>query len=96
LAIFLAAARVHEVAAELEEAGVAPETPAAVVYRATWPDELVFRTTVGELVETVRSAKITRQALILVGDALDFHGGARSHLYEPGYTHLFRRGTRAG
>jgi precorrin-4/cobalt-precorrin-4 C11-methyltransferase len=81
---------------ELVEAGVSGATPAAVVYRASWPDELLLRTTVGGLLETVRSAKITRQALILVGDALDFRGEARSHLYEPGYTHLFRRGVRTG
>lgn len=94
LAIFLAAARVHEVVAELTAAGVADVTPAALVYRATWPDEKVYRTTVGGLVETTRTAKITRQALILVGEALAFNGGARSHLYEPAYTHLFRRGIR--
>lgn len=102
LCIFLSITRVRQVVAELLSGGYTPETPAAVVYRATWPDQKIIRSTLATLVQDVKQARIARQALIMVGWALDTetthaadssHNAHRSHLYLPGYKHLFRGGT---
>jgi precorrin-4 C11-methyltransferase len=90
LAIFLSATDAGDVERELLDAGLDPDTPAAVCYRVSWPDELVARTTVGELGETVRARRLRRHTLILVGEAL-VPGGRRSRLYDSGHAHVHRR-----
>ena len=86
MAIFLSASLVEEVVAELLAGGYSPDTPAAVVYRATWPDELVLRTTLRELAGCVKTSGITKQALILVGSFLNSKEKARrSRLYDRGF-----------
>ena len=91
MALFLSAARPHDLQRELLAGGYPPDTPCAVVYRASWPDELVIRCRLGELGDRVRQARVNRQALILVGPGLDGDGQTRSHLYHPEYGHRFRR-----
>jgi len=66
------------------------DCPVAVVYRASWPDELVIRTTLGEVRGKVRAAKITRTALILVGRVLQAEGFRDSALYDPAHLHVLR------
>jgi precorrin-4/cobalt-precorrin-4 C11-methyltransferase len=90
MAIFLSAAKPRALQEELLEGGYAPETPCAVVYRASWPDERVIECRLEELADRVREAGFTRQALILVGPGLGA-GGTRSHLYSPDFSHMFRR-----
>ena len=90
MAIFLSAARPRLLQEELLEGGYAPQTPCAVVYKASWPDEQVIECTLGELAERVREAGFTRQALVFVGPGLKA-GGTRSHLYSPGFSHSFRK-----
>ncbi len=98
LCIFLSITRVRQVVEELLAGGYTPETPAVVVYRATWPDQKIIRSTLSTLVQDVKQAHISRQALIMVGQALAPVAGDdtdiehRSHLYLPGYKHLFRGG----
>jgi precorrin-4 C11-methyltransferase/precorrin-2 C(20)-methyltransferase len=94
LAIFLSAAAAGEVQAELLSAGLDPETPAAVAYRVSWPDEILERTTVAGIAATIGGLKLRRHTLILVGDALE-PGSARSRLYESGHAHVMRRRTAA-
>lgn len=97
MAVFLSAARPEELRAELLAVGSAftPDTPAAVVVRATWPDEQVVRTTVASLPDAIRSTGTKTTVLVLVGPALE--GTAeRSHLYSPTYAHKFRRRSAAG
>jgi precorrin-4/cobalt-precorrin-4 C11-methyltransferase len=99
MAVFLSAARPDELVAELlaPGSGYGPDTPAAVVVRASWPDETVVRTTVGRLADDLRATGATMTALVLVGEALA--GGPvrrRSHLYEPGYTTAYRLRSPAG
>lgn len=72
-----------------------PETPAAVVERATWPDQRVIHTTLGELAERAREAGITKTALVFVGDFLA-SSGRRSLLYDPAFSHGCRSGKGAG
>ena len=98
MAVFLSAARPDELAAELlaPGSGYGPDTPAAIVVRASWPDESVVRTTVGRLAEDLRATGATMTALVLVGEALADRRCRRSHLYEPGYTTAYRLRSTAG
>ncbi|MFP5320001.1 MAG: precorrin-4 C(11)-methyltransferase [Acidimicrobiia bacterium] len=99
MAVFLSAARPDEVQAELLSAGsgYSVETPAVVVVRATWPDEQLVRTTVGELPAAIRSTGATMTVLVLVGEALAGRPvPRRSHLYEPSYTTSYRLRSRPG
>jgi precorrin-4/cobalt-precorrin-4 C11-methyltransferase len=89
MAIFLSAARPRVLQEELLEGGYAPDTPCAVVYRASWPDEQTIWCPLEELADRIRGAGIKRQALILVGPGL-VEGGTRSHLYSPHFSHMFR------
>ncbi len=90
MAIFLSAARPRLLQEELLEGGYPPETPCAVVYKASWPDERIIECSLDELADRVREAGFTRQALVLVGPGLRA-GGTRSHLYSPGFSHMFRK-----
>jgi precorrin-4/cobalt-precorrin-4 C11-methyltransferase len=66
------------------------DCPAAIVYRATWPDELVLRGTLSDIREKARAAKITRTALIIVGRVLAAEDFRDSKLYDEGHVHLLR------
>jgi precorrin-4/cobalt-precorrin-4 C11-methyltransferase len=90
MAIFLSAARPRLLQEELLEGGYAPETPCAVVHKASWPDEQIIECSLDELADRVREAGFTRQALVLVGPGLRA-GGTRSHLYSPDFSHMFRK-----
>ena len=93
MAIFLSAARPRLLQEELLEGGYASDTPCAVVYRASWPDEQVIECRLDELANRIREAGFTRQALVLVGPGLAA-GGTRSHLYSPAFSHSFRKAER--
>ena len=94
LAIYLSAGMIERVVEELAEGGYPTDTPAAVVYRATWPDQKIFRGTISDIASTVRTAGISRQALILVGEALRTQGEgkdfAESRLYSASFDHGYR------
>ncbi len=90
LVLFLSTSLLDGAVEELLAGGAYTEdTPAAIVYKATWPDEKVWRCTIGTLVETAREAGVKNTALITIGgflgDAYD-----RSRLYDPTFTHMFR------
>ena len=93
MAIFLSAAKPRALQEDLLDGGYAPQTPCAVVYRASWPDEEVIECRLEELADRIREAGFTRQALILVGPGLGA-GGTRSHLYSPAFSHMFRRASQ--
>jgi precorrin-4/cobalt-precorrin-4 C11-methyltransferase len=80
LAIHLGAQAIEEIVATIEP-HYGPDCPAAVVARATWPDEVVIRGTLSTIAEAVRGAGILRTATILVGPALAAEGFRDSHLY---------------
>ena len=93
MAVYLSAGMMDELACRLIKGGYGPDTPAAVVYKATWPDEKVFECTVAALGETARQAGITRTAVVLVGDAVLHTSYLRSRLYDPEFTTGYRQGT---
>lgn len=91
MAIFLSASLVEKVVAELLAGGYHPDTPAAVVYRASWQDEVVLRTTLSNLAERVKASSIRKQALILVGAFLN---SKEKHLRSKLYNRGFKRDCR--
>jgi precorrin-4/cobalt-precorrin-4 C11-methyltransferase len=93
MAVFLSAARPDELEAALSGPGSAyrEETPAAIVVRASWPDQRIVRTTVGALAADLRATGATMTVLVLVGEALaEGPVKRRSHLYEPSFTTTYR------
>ncbi|HPR66904.1 MAG TPA: precorrin-4 C(11)-methyltransferase [Methanothrix sp.] len=78
MAIFLGTDKIRETMRSLE---VPTDTPAAVVYHASWPDEMVIIGTVENIADKVEEAGITKSALILVGKVISRSGFGRSHLY---------------
>lgn len=92
MAIFLSVTQIEKVVEQLLTA-YPPETPVAVVYKVSWPDEKVIKGILATIVGKVHKAAIKRQAIILVGRALDDSArGLRSKLYDERITHSFRRG----
>ena len=91
MVIFLSTGLLEELTRELLAGGYAPDTPAAIVYKATWPDEKVCRCTVETLADTAEKEEITKTALIAVGHFLE-GDYQRSELYNPEFTTEFRAG----
>ncbi|HHL40349.1 MAG TPA: precorrin-4 C(11)-methyltransferase [Deltaproteobacteria bacterium] len=96
MCIFLSVAMIDDVAGELMAGGLAPETPVAVVHRATWEDELVVEGRLDEIASKVKEAGITRQAMIIVGRVLAARGAEASRLYDPAFGHGWRAGAEPG
>ena len=78
-----------------QEGGYSKDTPAAIVYKATWEDEKSFVCTVGTLAQTAKENQITKTALMIIGEAVAHSNYERSKLYDPGFTTEFRKGTDA-
>lgn len=91
MVLFLSAALAEKLQGELLAGGYGPETPAAVVYKATWPDEKVYRCTVETLARTVADNGLTKTALLIVGGCLGKEY-LRSKLYDPCFTTEYRKG----
>lgn len=91
MVVFLSTGLLPELQKELLAGGYQGDTPAAIVYKATWPEERVFRTTVEYLAETAERHKITKTALIVVGKVLDSEY-ERSKLYDPSFSTGYRKG----
>lgn len=90
LVLHLAAAQIDAIVPQLLAGGYRPETPAAVVAFASWPQESVLRGTLGDIAGQMHDAAITRTAVIVVGDVLAAQGFTDSYLYSSGRT----RGSR--
>lgn len=90
MVIFLSTGLLNELQKELIKGGYQADTPAAIVYKATWPDEKVCRCTVSKLADTAREEGIKKTALIVVGNVLNCAYN-RSELYNPAFTTEFRQ-----
>lgn len=89
MVIFLSSGMLERLSEELIKGGYKATTPAAIVYKATWPDEKVVRCTVGTLAESAAQYGINKTALITVGGFLG-NEYDRSELYNPTFAHGFR------
>jgi precorrin-4/cobalt-precorrin-4 C11-methyltransferase len=93
MVLFLSTSLLEKAQEDLISGGYSPDTPAAIVYKATWPEEQVARCTVSTLAETARNNHITKTALITIGNFLgDTYD--RSKLYDPSFTHGCREATQ--
>ena len=93
MVIFLSIGLIDKVQEALLQGTYTASTPAAVVYKATWPEQKTVRCTVGTLAQSAKQAGITKTALIVVGDFLG-RCYARSKLYDPAFTTEYREGTK--
>ncbi|WP_026674987.1 precorrin-4 C(11)-methyltransferase [Alkalihalobacterium bogoriense] len=98
IALFLSATLIKKVVKEFLEAGWNENDAVVVVYRASWPDEKVVRTTLGSLDETMRKEGIRKQAMVIISKAADEalleEGTFESKLYDKTFTHGYRKGER--
>ena len=93
MVLFLSTSLTDKLQAELLAGGYSADTPVAVVYKATWPDEKIFRCTVGTLHKTVTENGLTKTALIIVGNCMG-EKYLRSCLYDPAFTTEYREATQ--
>lgn len=93
MVLFLSTGLAEKLQGELIAGGYPGDTPAAVVYKATWPDEKVFRCTVDTLAQTVEENQLTKTALLIVGACLGDQY-QRSKLYDPEFTTEYRKGEK--
>jgi precorrin-4/cobalt-precorrin-4 C11-methyltransferase len=84
LVLHLAAAQIDAIVPQLLEGGYGPETPAAVVAFASWPQQVVLRGTLANIAGQMHDANITKTAVIIVGDVLAAEGFTDSYLYSTG------------
>ena len=84
LVIHLAAHRIDAIVPQLLVGGYCPDTPAAVVAFASWPQQVVLRGTLADIAGQIQRAAITRTAVIIVGDVLAAEGFTDSYLYSSG------------
>ena len=96
MVIFLSTGMLAELQKRLMEGGYSPDTAAAIVYKATWPDQEAYVCTVSTLAETAALHNITKTALIIVGDVVTNSSYERSKLYDPEFTTEFRQGRTDG
>ena len=92
MVVFLGTPQIATVVDELQKGGYPKDTPAAVVYKATWPEQKIVRGNLGDIVEKAKAAEITETALIFVGRVLNPEGYDFSKLYDPAFTTGFRKG----
>ncbi len=92
MAIFLSASMAEQVQEELLSGSYTPETPAAIVSKASWPDQQIIHCTVGTLSASAKEHGITKTALLLAGDFLG-EAKERSRLYDPTFSTEYREGT---
>ncbi|MCX6023941.1 MAG: SAM-dependent methyltransferase, partial [Chloroflexi bacterium] len=97
IVLFLSITLMKRLCDDLLAGGYPPETPVAVVHKASWPDQKIVLGTIADIPERVREARIASQSIIIIGQVLNpglrhGEGDHRSRLYDADFTHKFRRG----
>ena len=92
MAIFLSAGQLEALVEDLKK-GYADDTPMAVVYKATWADEIIVRSTLKDIVKDMEGQDIYKHAQILIGDFLDTDYD-KSKLYDKHFSTEYRKGLR--
>ena len=90
MAIYLSTGMLEELSKRLIAGGYSKETPAAIVYKATWPEEEAYVCTVETLQETASAHGITKTALVLVGEVITHQNYKKSRLYASDFSTEFR------
>lgn len=94
MVVFLSTGLLEQLSERLIAGGYTADTPAAIVYKATWEDEKAFVCTVGTLAETAKKNHITKTALMIIGDIVTHSHYNRSELYNPAFTTEFREASK--
>ena len=95
MVVFLSTGMLEELSKRLIEGGYTADTPAAIVYKATWPEQKTFVCTVGTLAKTAAENNITKTALMIIGDTVAAAHYDRSKLYDPEFTTEFREAVKS-
>nr|WP_321466022.1 precorrin-4 C(11)-methyltransferase [uncultured Desulfobulbus sp.] len=90
MCIFLSVSMIEAVVSDLIEGGYPPETPIAVVEKASWPDQQIVRGTLADIAETIKTSAIRKTAMIVVGPALGQESTIASKLYDADFRHEYR------
>jgi len=94
IVFYLSVHMIANIAEELLRGGVyTSETPAVVVYRATWEDQKIIKGTLGDIAYKTKEAKVIKTAVIIVGDVLAPKQYEYSKVYDPNFTHGYRKAT---
>ncbi len=91
MAIYLSTGLLEKLTESLIEGGYAADTPAAIVYKATWPQEEAYVCTVATLEQTAMKHNITKTAIVLVGDVIAHRHYEKSRLYAPDFSTEYRK-----
>ena len=91
MAVYLSAGHLKELSKRLMAGGYSEDTPAAIVYKATWPEQLCLKCTVSTLDEEAEKYGIKKTAVVLVGDAISPSDYALSCLYAPDFETEYRK-----
>ena len=94
LALFLSITLIKDVVRSLIPSYGA-DCPVAVVHRASWPDQVIVTGTLADIDGKVKAAKLNSTSMVLVGRVLTATEFANSRLYDPEFTHRFRKGAVA-
>ena len=94
MVVFLSTSMLDKLSERLIAGGYTADTPAAIVYKATWDDEKTVVCTVGTLAESARKHNITKTALMIIGDVVSHSHYNRSELYNPAFTTEFRQASK--
>jgi precorrin-4/cobalt-precorrin-4 C11-methyltransferase len=90
IAFFLSALKGDYISSSLIDGGYKPETPVVLVYRASWPEQKIAECQLQDLEKTLKEQEMTKQTMILVGDALRGNPEVYSKLYDKGFSHEYR------
>ena len=94
MVVFLSTGMLPQLTERLLAGGYKEDTPAAIVYKATWEDEKTYVCTVGTLAKTAEENHVTKTALMIIGDVVSHSHYQRSELYNPAFTTEFREATK--
>ena len=94
MVVFLSTGLLEQLSEQLIAGGYSADTPAAIVYKATWPDERAYVCTVGTLAQTAKENNVTKTALMIIGDVVTHSHYNRSELYNPEFTTEFRKASK--
>ena len=91
MAIYLSTGMLEELANRLIRGGYKEHTPAALVYKATWPEEEAYICTIATLANTAKEHGITKTALVIVGEVITHTSYEKSRLYAADFSTEFRK-----
>ena len=91
LIFYLSVHLVSNLAKEAIAGGYKKTTPVAVVYKASWTDQKIIKGTLEDIAKKVREEKITRTAIVIIGDVVDPQSYEYSKLYDKKFSHGYRR-----